>query len=102
MSLLDSVGFHYLSQKMKLSNPSPNFVKKFKMRELHDFKIKSDHGGEFENVLLEHFWDVNCYEFSAPRNPHNGVIERKIVPSRNDLHRVKFIFFDNPLLSQSS
>ena len=43
-------------------------------------KIRSDHGGEFENSLFENLCSLNGYfhNFSAPRTPQqNGVVERK-------------------------
>ena len=43
-------------------------------------KIRSDHGGEFENSLFDYFCALNGYfhNFSAPRTPQqNGVVERK-------------------------
>ena len=42
--------------------------------------IRSDHGGEFENVEMEAFCNKNGFDhnFSAPRTPQqNGVVERK-------------------------
>jgi len=42
--------------------------------------LRSDHGGEFENLEFESFCEENGFkhEFSAPRTPQqNGVVERK-------------------------
>ena len=42
--------------------------------------IRSDHGGEFDNLALENFCNENSFEhnFSSPRTPQqNGVVERK-------------------------
>lgn len=42
--------------------------------------IRSDHGGEFDNIELEKFCNKNGFDhnFSAPRTPQqNGVVERK-------------------------
>ena len=42
--------------------------------------IRSDHGGEFDNLALENFCNENGFEhnFSSPRTPQqNGVVERK-------------------------
>ena len=42
-------------------------------------KVKSDHGGEFENKKLEFFFNENgiSHDFSCPRTPQqNGVVER--------------------------
>lgn len=43
-------------------------------------KIRSDHGGQFENELLEIFSDKNviALEFSTPRTPQqNRIVEHK-------------------------
>jgi transposase InsO family protein len=43
-------------------------------------KVRSDHGGEFENVPFENFCEKLgiVHEFSSPRTPQqNGIIERK-------------------------
>ena len=43
-------------------------------------KIRSDHGGEFENDPFETFCEKHgiIHEFSSPRTPQqNGVVERK-------------------------
>jgi transposase InsO family protein len=43
-------------------------------------KVRSDHGGEFENEPFEKFCEEHgiLHEFSSPRTPQqNGVIERK-------------------------
>src|ERR1044072_7979031 len=43
-------------------------------------KVRSDHGGEFENKDFENLFDSNgiSHDFSCPRNPQqNGVVERK-------------------------
>nr|KYP59539.1 Retrovirus-related Pol polyprotein from transposon TNT 1-94 [Cajanus cajan]KYP59550.1 Retrovirus-related Pol polyprotein from transposon TNT 1-94 [Cajanus cajan] len=42
--------------------------------------IRSDHGGEFQNVLFQKFYEEHGidHNFSAPRTPQqNGVVERK-------------------------
>ena len=48
------------------------------------FKIRSDHGKEFENARFDFFFFFFCKnngikkEFSAPKTPQqNGVVERK-------------------------
>ncbi len=51
-----------------------------KEKDLHIFKVRSDHGGEFENELFEEFCEKYgiLLEFSSPRTPQqNGVVERK-------------------------
>jgi transposase InsO family protein len=43
-------------------------------------KVRSDHGGEFENEPFEKFCEEHgiLHEFSSPRTPQqNGVVERK-------------------------
>ena len=43
-------------------------------------KVRSDHGGEFENKYFEKLFDENgiSHDFSYPRNPQQkGVVERK-------------------------
>ena len=43
-------------------------------------KVRSDHGGEFENEPFEIFCEKHgiIHEFSSPRTPQqNGVVERK-------------------------
>ena len=43
-------------------------------------KIRTDHGGEFENEVFENFCEENGFQhnFSFPRTPQqNGVVERK-------------------------
>ena len=43
-------------------------------------KIRSDHGGEFENGVMMEFCEQKgiSHQFAAPRTPqHNGVVERK-------------------------
>jgi len=43
-------------------------------------KVRSDHGGEFENEPFETFYEKHgiVHEFSSPRTPQqNGVVERK-------------------------
>jgi len=43
-------------------------------------KVRSDHGGEFENELFETFCEKHgiVHEFSSPRTPQqNWVVERK-------------------------
>jgi transposase InsO family protein len=49
-------------------------------KEMKILKVRSDHGGEFENEPFENFCEklVIVHEFSSPRTPqHNGVVERK-------------------------
>jgi len=49
-------------------------------KELKILKVRSDHGGEFENEPFDIFCEKHgvIYEFSSPRTPQqNGVIERK-------------------------
>ncbi len=46
-------------------------------------KVRTDHGGEFENEPFETFCEKNgiVHEFSSPRTPQqNGVVERKNRP----------------------
>jgi len=48
-------------------------------KELRILKVKSDHGGEFENEQFEIFYEKHgiVHEFSSPRTPQqNGVVER--------------------------
>ena len=43
-------------------------------------RVRSDHGGEFENKFFEELFDSNgiSHDFSCPRTPQqNGVVERK-------------------------
>ena len=43
-------------------------------------KVRSDHGGEFENKLFENIFDSYgiSHDFSCPRTPQqNRVVERK-------------------------
>lgn len=49
-------------------------------KELKILKVRSDHGGEFENEPFELFCEKRgiLHEFSSPRTPQqNGVVERK-------------------------
>jgi len=49
-------------------------------KELKILKVKSDHGGEFENESFEAFCEKHgiTHEFSSPRTPKkNGFVERK-------------------------
>jgi len=49
-------------------------------KELKILKVRSDHGGEFENEPFEIFCEKHgiIHEFSSPRTPQqNGVVERK-------------------------
>jgi len=49
-------------------------------KELNILKVRSDHGGEFENEPFEIFCEKHgiIHEFSSPRTPQqNGVVERK-------------------------
>ena len=48
--------------------------------DLRIVKVRSDHGGEFENKNFENIFDENgiSYDFSYHRTPQqNGVVERK-------------------------
>ena len=49
-------------------------------KELKILKVRSDHGGEFENEPFETFCEKygTVHEFSSPRTPQqNGVLKRK-------------------------
>jgi len=49
-------------------------------KEMQNLKVRSDHGGEFENEPFETFCEKHgiIHEFSSPRTQHqNGVVERK-------------------------
>jgi len=49
-------------------------------KEINILKVRSDHGGEFENESFETFCEKHgiIHEFSSPRTPpQNGVVERK-------------------------
>jgi len=49
-------------------------------KEMKILKVRSDHGGEFENEPFEAFCEKHgiIHEFSSPRTPQqNGVVERK-------------------------
>src|SRR3954471_12844992 len=49
-------------------------------KECKIIKVRSDHGGEFENRFFEEFFKENgiAHDFSCPRTPQqNGVVERK-------------------------
>src|SRR3954466_14372632 len=49
-------------------------------KECKIIKVRSDHGGEFENRSFEEFFKENgiAHDFSCPRTPQqNGVVERK-------------------------
>ena len=49
-------------------------------KEMKIFKVRSDHGGEYENESVEAFCEKHgvVHEFSSPRTPQqNGVVERK-------------------------
>jgi len=48
-------------------------------KEMNILKVRSDHGGEFENEPFETFCEKLeiIHEFSSPRTPQqNGVVER--------------------------
>ena len=49
-------------------------------KDLRIVKVRSDHGGEFENKLFENLFDENgiSHDLYRPRTPQqNGVVERK-------------------------
>jgi len=49
-------------------------------KEMKILKVRSDHGGEFENEPFETFCEKQriVHEFSSPKTPQqNGVVERK-------------------------
>lgn len=58
-----------------------SFAHKFNLKRNQIFlKVRSDHGGEFENEPFENFCENYgiIHEFSSPRTPHqNGVVKRK-------------------------
>ena len=66
-------------------------------RELKFVKIRSDHGGEFDNENFENFCEENDFEhnFSFPRAPpQNGVVERK---NRTLQEKAKIMLCENNL-----
>ena len=71
----------FLANKFDAFNEFQKFCKKVQNeKNLKIFKIRSDHGGEFENEDFESFCENNGFEynFSFPRAPpQNGVVERK-------------------------
>ena len=71
----------FLANKFDAFNEFQKFCKKVQNeKNLKIFKIRSDHGGEFENEDFESFCENNGFEhnFSFPRTPpQNEVVERK-------------------------
>ena len=72
---------YFLTHKYEIFNVFEAFCKMVENEKKSAIlKIRSDHGGEFENSLFENFCSLNGYfhNFSAPRTPQqNGVVERK-------------------------
>jgi transposase InsO family protein len=53
---------------------------KYSLKKMKILKVRSGHGGEFENEPFENFCEKLgiVHEFSSPRTPQqNGVVERK-------------------------
>jgi len=73
MITVDGVGLSFLNLKMI-------HIQVQSEKELKILKVRSDHGGEFENEPFEIFCEKHgvIHEFSSPRTPQqNGVVERK-------------------------
>src|SRR4030066_111983 len=71
----------FLRTKDEACEVFSNFCKQIQSeKELKILKVRSDHGGEFENEPFENFCEEHgiIHEFSSPRTPQqNGVVERK-------------------------
>ena len=71
----------FLSQKSESFDYFSKFAKLVQNEKGVSIKtLRSNHGGEFENLEFERFYEENGlkHEFSAPRTPQqNGVVERK-------------------------
>ena len=71
----------FIAHKNDVLNVLTIFCKKVQNEKGYTItSIRSDHGGEFENVEMEAFCNKNGFDhnFSAPRTPQqNGVVERK-------------------------
>ena len=71
----------FLANKSDVFQEFQKFCKKVQNEKgLKIVKIRSDHGGKFENDDFESFCELNGYNhnFSFPRAPQqNGVVERK-------------------------
>ena len=71
----------FLINKSDVFNEFQTFCKRVQNEKgFKIIKIRSDHGGEFENDVFENFCIENDFEhnFSFPRTPQqNGVVERK-------------------------
>jgi hypothetical protein len=71
----------FLNLKNEVLKVFKNFCKKVQNEKQYSITtIRSDHGGEFDNIAFDDFCKENGYEhhFSAPRTPQqNGVVERK-------------------------
>ena len=76
----DTLGLNFLEKNQKHVRNWKFFARDYKMRKAPIFKIRSDHGKEFENARFESFCEKNGIkkEFLAPKTPQqNGVVERK-------------------------
>jgi len=71
----------FLRSKNNAYNVFNNFCTQIQSeKEMKILKVRSDHGGEFENEPFEIFCEKHgiVHEFSSPRTPQqNGVVERK-------------------------
>jgi len=71
----------FLRSKVNAYDVLSNFCTQIQSeKEMKILKVRSDHGGEFENESFETFCEIHgiFHEFSSPRTPQqNGVVERK-------------------------
>jgi len=71
----------FLRSKVNAYDVFSNFCTQIQSeKEMNILKVKSDHGGEFENEPFESFCEKHgiVHEFSSPRTPQqNRVVERK-------------------------
>ena len=81
MITVGGVGLSFLNLKMiHMMCLATSAFKSNLKKELKILKVRSDHGGEFENEPFEIFCKEHgiIHEFSSPRTPQqNGVVERK-------------------------
>ena len=79
MITVDGLGVKLLRSKDHAYDVFSNFCTQIQYeKESNILKIRSDHGGEFENEPFEAFCEKHgiVHEFSSPRTPQqNGVVE---------------------------
>ena len=81
MITTDGLGVKFPKSKDNAYDVFSNFCTQIQSeKEMKILKVRSDHGGEFENEPFEAFCEKPgiAHEFSSPRTPQqNGVVERQ-------------------------